>query len=83
MKYKCDLCGKEHELDQSKIRNKQCYIPPRGCSEGDYYDNLYFWFPCDCGRAIKVINDDVIDVTKVDKDYTPHNGVSTIRLQPE
>ena len=76
MKYKCDTCFKEHELDESKVFNKQLYIPPKSCSEGDYYVDNYFWFQCcDCGRAIAVKKEDLMHPDQVKKDYSEHRGV--------
>jgi hypothetical protein len=75
MKYKCDRCSKEHELDESKVKNKQHYIPPRSCYEGDYYVDAYFWFQCDCGRAIEVKKEHLSHPYQIEKEYSEHRGV--------
>ena len=75
MKYKCDRCSKEHELDESKVKNKQYYIPPRSCYEGDYYVDAYFWFQCDCGRAIEVEKEHLSHPYSIEKEYSEHRGV--------
>lgn len=75
MKYKCDRCFKVHDLDENLVKNKQYYVPPRGCHEGDYYINVYFWFKCDCSRAIKVKEHDLKYPYKIEKDYTEYSGV--------
>jgi len=73
-KYKCDRCKLEHVLDESKVKNKQYYILPSGCFSGDYYIDLYYWFPCDCGRVIEVKEDHLMFPHKVEKDYSNNNG---------
>ena len=75
MKYKCDRCSKEHELDESKVKNKQYYIQPRSCYEGDYYVDAYFWFQCDCGRAIEVKKEQLSHPYQIEKEYSEHRGV--------
>lgn len=75
MKYKCDRCFQEHQLDESKVRNKQYYIQPSGCYEGDYYVDAYFWFACNCGRPIQVDVGDLIHPFQIEKDYSEHRGV--------
>lgn len=75
MKYKCDRCSREHKLDESKVRNKQHYIPPRGCYEGDYYVDAYFWFHCECGRAIEVKKEHLSHPYQIEKEYSKHRGV--------
>lgn len=79
MKYKCDRCFKEHELDENKVKNKQQYIPPRSCYEGDYYVHAYFWFKCDCGRAIQVKEEHLAHPFQIEKEYSQHIGVCPCR----
>ncbi len=73
--YKCDRCPREHQLDESRVRNKQYHVPPSGCYEGDYYAHHYFWFPCDCGRAIEVKHEQLLKPYSIEKEYTGHYGV--------
>ncbi len=75
MKYKCDNCETTHNLDETKVKNKQRYVPPKGCFEGDYFEDDYFWFECGCGRAIKVEEDDLSKPHKIEKEYSAHRGV--------
>ena len=75
MKYKCDRCLTEHELDETKVKNKQHYVSPFSCYEGDYYIDYYYWFPCSCGRPIKVDIKDIKNPLEVEKDYYEHSGV--------
>jgi hypothetical protein len=77
MNYKCDRCLIEHKLDESKVKNKQTYISPHGCFEGDYYIHAYFWFECSCGRAIKVNEEHLSQPYKIEKEYSNHRGVCT------
>ena len=77
MKYHCDRCPAEHELDETKVKDKQHYIKPRSCFEGDFYVHLYFWFPCSCGRPIWVTEGHLSKPINVPKDYTAHDGVYT------
>ncbi len=77
MKYKCDRCLKEHELNENLVKNKQHYIKPYSCTEGDYYIHAYFWFECDCGRAIKVKEEHLSNPYKIEKEYSEHIGVCT------
>lgn len=69
------MCGELHELDESKVRNKQYYITPRECTDGDYYIDAYFWFPCNCGRAIKVEEEGLPNPYGIEKEYSKHVGV--------
>lgn len=75
MKYKCDICSREHNLDESKVRNKQYYIKPYSCFEGDYYIDAYFWFECNCGRPIEVKKTDLLKPDEIQKEYSEHRGV--------
>lgn len=75
MIYKCDRCHKEHELDESKVKNKQHYVSPSGCYEGDYYVDDYYWFKCDCSRPIEVKKEHLSNPFSVEEDFTPHIGV--------
>ncbi len=77
MKYKCDRCFLENELDESKVKNKQHYVSPRGCFEGDYYIDQYYWFPCSCGRTLKVEEQHLTHPHNIEKDYSEHRGVCT------
>jgi hypothetical protein len=76
MKYKCDRCDREHLLIEENVKNKQHYITPHGCYGGDYYVHEYYWFECNCGRAINVNIKDLLHPLDVVKDYTEHRGVS-------
>lgn len=73
--YKCDRCQKDHRLNESKVKSKQQYVPPRSCYEGDYYVHSYYWFPCECGRAIEVKTEHLPKSYSIEKEYTKHNGV--------
>ncbi len=80
MKYKCDRCSREHELDENKVKNKQYYVPPSSCYAGDYYIDYYFWFKCDCGRAIKVNEEYLSNPYSIEKEYSEHIGVSSLNI---
>ena len=74
--YKCDRCGSETEPKESQVLNKQYHVPPSGCFEGDYYVSQYFYFKCDCGRAIAVDEKDLTNPYSLPEDFTPHVSVS-------
>lgn len=73
--YKCDRCGRIHELDESKVMDKQYYVSPYSCTGGAYYKHSFYWFSCDCGRAIEVKKEDLSDPYNIEKDYSDHAGV--------
>ena len=75
MEYKCDRCGKEHQLIEEKVKNKQGYVSPHGCYGGDYYVHQYYWFECECGRPIKVNREHLSHPFDVPEDFTEHGGV--------
>jgi hypothetical protein len=84
MTYKCDRCGRRHEItDYSKVKDKQKYVKPFNCYGGDYYEHLYYWFPCECGRAIKIDDNDIKEPWLPERDYTDHYGVSTLKQNNE
>lgn len=78
MKYRCDRCSMEHHLDENKVKNKQYYISPSSCYAGDYYVDAYFWFECNCGRAIQVRREDLSNPFQIEKEYSEHRGVCPI-----
>ncbi len=65
--YKCDCCGKEEELKQSKIKEMERYVSPYSCYGGDYYTHDYFFFNCKCGRKIEVNRKDIFDRFSLEK----------------
>lgn len=61
--YQCDKCFKKHKLKQLDIIDKNVYIAPHGCSEGDYDTHDFYYFNCDCSRPIEVNEAHVNELT--------------------
>jgi len=79
-KYKCDRCPRTYpKLDEVKVKNKQHYVSPHGCSGGDYYVDAYYWFECECGRCIEVDKKDLSKPNNAEKDFTAHRGVNPLK----
>jgi hypothetical protein len=68
------MCHKENTLDESLVKNKQYYVRPYSCMGGDYYNHAYYWFSCECGRVLKVVEEHLSQPYKLEKEYSEHVG---------
>lgn len=55
---KCLNCGKVHKANNIELLDLERYVPPRGCTDGDYWEHEEFLILCSCGYALTIPKQD-------------------------
>lgn len=55
---KCLRCGTVHKANNIELLELERYVPPRGCTDGDYWEHEEFFIRCEkCGFALTIPKD--------------------------
>jgi len=55
---KCSECGTVHKTNNIDLLELEHYVPPRGCTDGDYWEHEEFFILCKgCGFALTIPKD--------------------------
>jgi hypothetical protein len=56
---KCLSCGKVHKATNIELLDLEHYVPPRGCTDGDYWEHEEYFILCEgCGHALTIPKED-------------------------
>lgn len=55
---KCMACGKVHKANTIELLDLEHYVPPSGCTDGDYWAHSEYFILCEgCGYALTIPKD--------------------------